>query len=55
VPPQSLSPSQYGTALCVPPLCIAVRALQLGLSAVPRVDPRVLRTLEQYTNIYREW
>jgi hypothetical protein len=33
----------------------AVRALQLGLTHVPRVDPRVPRTLQQYCAIYREW
>lgn len=40
--------------MCCVVLC-AVRALQLGLSAVPRVDPRVPRSLEQYATIYREW
>jgi hypothetical protein len=33
----------------------AVRALQLGLSSVPRVDPRVPRSLEDYCGVYREW
>ncbi|KAI8468922.1 MAG: hypothetical protein J3K34DRAFT_293498 [Monoraphidium minutum] len=32
-----------------------VRALQLGLSSVPRVDPRVPRSLDEYCSIYREW
>eukprot|EP00879_Flechtneria_rotunda_P010825 GHRR01011314.1.p1 GENE.GHRR01011314.1~~GHRR01011314.1.p1 ORF type:complete len:584 (+),score=168.73 GHRR01011314.1:153-1904(+) len=32
-----------------------VRALQLGLSVVPRVDPRVPRSLAEYCAIYREW
>ena len=32
-----------------------VRALQLGLSSVPRVDPRAPRTLDEYCAIYREW
>lgn len=41
--------------VCVCDACTAVRALQLGLTAVPRVDPRVPRTLEQYTVIYKEW
>jgi hypothetical protein len=35
-------------------LC-AVRALQLGLSVVPRVDPRMPRSLADYCGIYREW
>lgn len=33
----------------------AVRALQLGLSSVPRVDPRVPRSLYEYATIYQEW
>lgn len=33
----------------------AVRALQLGLSSVPRVDPRAPRSLDEYCAIYREW
>ncbi len=33
----------------------AVRALQLGLSSVPRVDPRVPRSLDDYAHIYSEW
>jgi hypothetical protein len=33
----------------------AVRALQLGLSVVPRVDPRMPRSLADYCTIYREW
>lgn len=32
-----------------------VRALQLGLSVVPRVDPRASRSLADYCVIYREW
>eukprot|EP00878_Enallax_costatus_P024524 GHUV01026175.1.p1 GENE.GHUV01026175.1~~GHUV01026175.1.p1 ORF type:complete len:553 (+),score=146.41 GHUV01026175.1:244-1902(+) len=32
-----------------------VRALQLGLSVVPRVDPRASRSLADYCQIYREW
>lgn len=40
---------------CVCAAAAAVRALQLGLTAVPRVDPRVPRSLDQYTSIYREW
>ncbi|KAF6255939.1 hypothetical protein COO60DRAFT_159799 [Scenedesmus sp. NREL 46B-D3] len=32
-----------------------VRALQLGLSVVPRVDPRMPRSLADYCTIYREW
>lgn len=32
-----------------------MRALQLGLSVVPRVDPRVPRSLSEYCVIYREW
>ncbi|KAF8064522.1 viaA [Scenedesmus sp. PABB004] len=32
-----------------------VRALQLGLSVVPRVDPRVPRPLSEYVAIYHEW
>jgi hypothetical protein len=42
--------------LCHPPHPpLTVRALQLGLSVVPRVDPRMPRSLADYCTIYREW
>lgn len=39
----------------LPRVCPAVRALQLGLTSVPRVDARCLRPLRDYTRVYREW
>lgn len=53
---QSLSSSaaNLGCAACAV-AAAAVRALQLGLSVVPRVDPRVSRSLADYCVIYREW
>jgi hypothetical protein len=51
-----MAPSVVSTAVPTEHICCccaAVRALQLGLSVVPLVDPRVPRSLADYCVIYR--
>lgn len=57
--PLTCTPCHTHRTLCLhrptPPSRLAVRALQLGLRSVPRVDPRQQRSLQEYAAIYSEW